>query len=202
MQTRPLDRRHVLGLISASAVACALPARAQDAPPTDDIVIGSEDASVTVYEYSSFTCPHCASFHRNTWPEVKENYVDTGKVKFILREVYFDPYGLWASMLARCGGRDSFYAMADQFMTRQDEWARAEDVAAALQKIGRLNGLSASQMRECLTDESYAKALVARYQAGADEHNIRSTPSFVIDGSLHAGDMPYDEFSALLDKAL
>jgi len=203
-----LDRRRLIAAVPATMAALALPrlAAAQDSGGDGrvmgDVALGAEDASVTIYEYASFTCPHCASFHINTWPEVKEQYVDTGKVRFILREVYFDAYGLWASMLARCAGEDAFYPMAEAFLKQQSEWTRAEDIAAALQKIGRINGLSSEEMRACLSDKAYAEALVARYQENAEEHEIRSTPAFVIDGEIHTGDMRFDEFSALIEGAL
>ena len=183
-------------------VATALPARAEDGPVTGDIVLGADDAPVTVIEYASFTCPHCAYFHQDTYPEFKTNYVDTGKAKFILREVYFDPYGLWASMLARCAGRDGFYSLAGAFMKQQDQWTGSDDIAGALQKIGRVNGLSSAKMRECLTDEGFAEALVADYQRNAEADGITSTPSFVINGELHRGNMDYEEFAALVDQHL
>jgi protein-disulfide isomerase len=148
------------------------------------------------------TCPHCADFHVETFPEFRDRYVETGKVRFILREVYFDPYGLWASMLARCAGEEGFYPMVDAILKKQDEWSRAEDPAAALQKIGRVHGLGSEAMRACLTDQDYAEALVADYQANADEDGIRSTPSFVIGGELHSGNMGIEELSELIDAAM
>ena len=104
---RHFDRRQTLAMIAAATTATLLPANAALADPVlGDIVLGDDNAPVTVIEYASFTCPHCASFHINTWPRFKAEYIDTGKVRFILREVYFDRYGLWASMVARCGGAD------------------------------------------------------------------------------------------------
>ena len=196
-------RRAVLGALAAFPVLAALPAGAEtESYVLGDIVMGSEDAPVTVIEYASLTCPHCASFHLRTWPEFKEKYVDTGKVRFIMREVYFDAPGLWASMLARCGGEAGFYPMVDQFLKRQQEWSRDPDVAGQLQKIGRINGLSSDQMRACLSDREYAETLVSAYQTNAEEDGIQSTPSFVINGELHTGSMAFDEFSALVDQHL
>jgi protein-disulfide isomerase len=197
------DRRRVLALGLALPAALALPRGAWAAErPTGDIPMGDPDAPVTVIEYASFTCPHCATFHTETWPQVKENYVDTGKVRFILREVYFDPYGLWAAMVARCGGEGPYHAIVSQLMKQQDSWTAAEDRAGALQRIGRANGLSSDEMRACLQDRDYAEALVERYKetAGADE--VTSTPTFVINGQVERGTMPYEEFAAILDKHL
>jgi len=198
-----IDRRRLLALGLAAGAAASLPAiAAAEARALGDSVMGADDAPVTVIEYASFTCPHCANFHRDTWPKVKANYVETGKVKFILREVYFDPYGLWASMVARCGGESAFYPMAGQFLVQQDVWARAEDKAGAIQKIGRANGLSSEQMRDCLSDRDFAEALVERYRETASADGIESTPSFVVNGELVRGNMAYAEFAAILDRHL
>jgi protein-disulfide isomerase len=197
-----MTRRAALaGLAAASAFGPQ--ALAEESPyATGDIILGSLDAPVTVYEYASFTCPHCAAFHVNTWPQVKEAYVDTGKVKFIMREVYFDQYGLWASMTARCGGERGFYPMVDQFLKTQNAWSRAPDIGLAIQQVGKRAGLSTKQITECLSDRSYAETLIANYQANAGEHEIRSTPTFIINGETHAGNMDFDAFSKLLDEAL
>jgi len=201
--TTQLDRRRVLAFALATGAAAALPARAaEQGPAFGDIVLGRSDAPLTVIEYASFTCPHCAHFHEDTFPQVKTNYIETGKVRFILREVYFDPYGLWASMIARCGGERPFYAIADQIFAQQDSWVEAEDRAAALQKIGRVNGLSSEEMRTCLSDRQYAERLVERYKETAGADGIESTPSFVVGGELVSGNMSYDAFSDLLDRHL
>ncbi|MEM1344881.1 MAG: DsbA family protein [Pseudomonadota bacterium] len=196
------SRRRLLALAAATPALYALPALANEERLTGDVVIGDENAPLTVIEYASLTCSHCASFHKRTWPEFKANYVDTGKVRFIMREVYFDPYGLWAGMLARCGGREAYYPMVDQILNRQAEWSRAEDVAVALKKIGRVNGLSSERMNACMTDRPFAEALIADYQNNAEADGIRSTPSFVIEGDVHTGAMGYDEFSALVERYL
>ncbi|MHA1527883.1 MAG: DsbA family protein [Alphaproteobacteria bacterium] len=166
--------------------------------------MGDDAAPVTVIEYASFTCPHCASFHANTWPRFKTEYIDTGKVRFILREVYFDREGLWVSMTARCGGADAFYPMAEQFMKKQSVWAKAArgNNHDEIRKIGQLNGLSTEQFNACFSDQKYADALVEAYQRNTTADGVESTPTFIINGALHAGDMPFDEFSALIDAAL
>jgi len=214
--TRPIiDRRHMIlggaALAAAATGLMALPgqnagglAHAQDT--TDrligDVPIGPEDAPVTVIEYASLTCPHCADFHRDTWPQVKADYVETGKVRFVMREVYFDRFGLWASMVARCAGPEGYHAMIDAFLKRQDDWTRADDIVEAIRKVGRLHGLSTAQIDACMTDRPFAEALVADYQKNADADGIQSTPSFLINGELHRGNMGFDEFSALIEAHL
>ena len=167
-----------------------------------DIVLGDPDAPLTVVEYASFTCPHCGTFAEQTFPEVKEKYIDTGKVKFVLREVYFDQYGLWASMVARCGGEKGFYPLAETFLTTQATWTRAPDIGRAIHQVGRRAGLSAERLEQCLSDRDYAKELLAGYQQNMEADNIKSTPTFIIAGEQHTGAMSFDEFSELLDANL
>ena len=199
-----LDRRTVLAGMLALPVAASPAMVLADGhePVLGDVVLGDADAPVTIVEYASLTCPHCSSFHINTWPQVKEAYVDTGKVKFILREVYFDKEGLWASMTARCGGEKGYYPMMDTFLKQQREWTRSDNIGEAIQQIGRRAGLSNDQLSACLADREYAKTLLEAYQTNAAADEIRSTPSFIIDGEVHSGSMSFEEFSELVDAAL
>lgn len=167
----------------------------------DDIVIGDPDAPVEIIEYASLTCPHCARFHTDVWPEIKEAYVDTGKAKLIIREVYFDKFGLWASMTARCGGEKGFYPMVDTFLGTQGVWTRAPDIAHAIHQIGRRAGLSNERLRACLADREYAKTLLERYKENAEADGIRSTPTFLINGEKH-GNMSLEEMTKLIEAEL
>jgi protein-disulfide isomerase len=187
---------------SAPAASAAQSEPAASDYALGDIALGDPNAPLTVYEYASFTCPHCASFHENTFPEVKEQYIDTGKVRFILREVYFDQYGLWASMVARCGGAEGFYPMADAFLSSQSTWTRSPDIGHAIQQVGRRAGLPAERIQQCLSDREFAKTLLETYQQNRDADEVKSTPTFVIDGETHTGAMSFEDFSALLDAAL
>lgn len=196
------DRRVMLaGMLATPFAAAPLAAFADTNPITGDIVLGDPDAAVTIIEYASFTCPHCASFHQNTWPRFKEEYVDTGRVKFIMREVYFDKYGLWAGMTARCGGEKGYYPMVDTFLKKQSTWTRAQDVGVEIQNIGRRAGLSNDQLSACLGDRDYAKTLLEAYQKNAAEDEVRSTPTFIINGEQHSGSMNFDDFSKIVDAA-
>ena len=168
-----------------------------------DMMIGNPDAPVTVIEYASFTCPHCASFHAGTYKELKKNYIDTGKINFVFREVYFDRYGLWASMIARCAGPEKFFGVTNMLFADQSGWARAGEPAAIireLRKVGRLAGMNDEMLDSCLNDETKAKTLVEWYQtkAGADE--IESTPSFMINGKKYSN-MSFADMSVILDEA-
>ena len=177
-----------------------------DAEATEiiDMVQGAEDAPITVIEYASFTCPHCARFHSDVYKLLRKNYIDTGKIKFIFREVYFDKYGMWASMIARCSGPDRFFGMTDLILNSQSTWARAGDdlaIVEALRKIGRLSGMQDAALDSCLQDGDKLRALVGWYKENAQRDGIQSTPSFLIDGQPYKN-MNYEEFAKILDEKL
>lgn len=184
-------------------------ANAQEAVDIDtssivDMSMGNADAPVTVIEYASYTCPHCARFHEGTFKELKADYIDTGKINFVYREVYFDRYGLWASMIARCAGTpEAFFGMSDLIYAKQSDWSRAGDPAAIvgeLRKIGLLAGLDNETMEACLQDADKAQTLVAWYQQNATADGIESTPSFVINGTKYTN-MSFQEMSDLINAA-
>ncbi|KPA21207.1 Disulfide bond formation protein D precursor [Shimia sp. SK013] len=169
-----------------------------------EMVMGAEDAKVTIIEYASFTCPHCASFHSQVLKPLKAEFVDTGKVKFIFRDVYFDRFGLWASMVARCGGQEKFFGIADILMSTQAEWSRAGDptaIAGALRKTGRLAGLDDDTLQACLQDEDKAKALVGWYQENAAADDVNATPTLIIDGEKYSN-MSYAALKELIEEKL
>lgn len=175
-----------------------------DTSTITEMVIGAEDAPITMIEYASYTCPHCANFHSGTFKQLKKDYIDTGKVKFIYREVYFDRYGLWASMIARCAGPEKFFGMTDLIYQGQSEWTRAggaPEIIDELRKIGRLAGLDNETLEACLQDGTKAQTLVTWYQENATEHGIESTPSFIINGAKVAN-QSYADFKSLLDAEL
>ena len=179
-------------------------AHAQGAAEIDDITLGDPSAPVTVVEYASYTCPHCANFHNDTFKDFRREYIDTGKVHFIYREVFFDRPGLWASMVARCAGADRYHGVSELLYRQQAEWARQPDpvsIVASLKKIGAQAGLSGEELDACLQDGEQAQSLVAWYQANAERDNIRSTPSFLINGELHAGNMSLSRLGQLVDDA-
>ena len=199
-----MNRRHFAGLLGAAAAAPTL-LRAQDAalPEVEDVALGDADAPVTLIEYASFTCPHCARFHAEVLPTIKSDYVDTGQVRYVYREVYFDRPGLWASMVARCGGGDRYFAIADMLYARQSEWTQGEPavIAGNLRRIGLAAGLGEEALDACLSDAAMAQALVARYEANAAADDVRATPSFVLGGET-ISNMPLAELRERLDAEL
>lgn len=169
-----------------------------------EVSLGDPDAPVTMIEYASFTCPHCRTFHEGPFKQLKADYIDTGRVHYIYREVFFDRYGLWAAMLARCAGPERYFGFADLIYEQQREWtsgATPAEVADNLRRLGRTAGLSNEQVDACLMDGDMARALVAVYQENAEADDITSTPSFVIDGEKYSN-MPYAEMTEILDEAL
>ena len=185
-------------------------ANAQEAADIDtsvivDMTMGNPDSSVTVVEYASYTCPHCARFHEGPFKQLKEDYIDTGKINFVYREVYFDRYGLWASMIARCAGStEAFFGISDLIYEGQSVWTRAgepAEIVEELRKIGLVAGLDANTMEACLQDGDMARTLVAWYQENATEDGIESTPSFVINGQKYSN-MSYPEMAEVIDGKL
>jgi protein-disulfide isomerase len=196
-----------LGMAGAQTTEADADDASPDAIAPEDVpeyVLGDPDAPVTLVEYASFTCPHCATFHLGPLKQLKENYIDTGKVNLLYREVYFDRFGLWAAMLARCGGEDRYFGIVDLIYQQQSEWTRGDDaaeIADNLRTIGRTAGLSNDELDACLTDETLAQAMIARYQQNVERDGIEATPSFVIGDTTYRN-MSYDELAKLLDAEL
>lgn len=191
-----------MGLSSATVV----PAQAETAAKVEipELVLGNPDAKVTLTEYASYTCPHCANFHSAVFKDLKRDYIDTGKIKFVYREVFFDRPGLWAAMVARCGGEMRYFGIQDMLYEQQKDWATlgsGQAISAALQKIGLTAGLSKEQISACMSDGATAQALVETYEANIKADDITSTPSLLINGKKH-GNMSYADLKTLLDSAL
>jgi len=175
-----------------------------DAKAIKEMAIGNPDAKVTVIEYASNTCPHCADFHNLVYDKIKANYIDTGKVRFIVRDVYFDRFGLWAAMVARCGDGSKFFGMTDLIYSRQREWLDGGDPAVVvenLHKLGRLVGMENDKIDACLQDSEKAKNLVAAYQANVAKDKVEGTPTFFINGTKYPP-MNYADFAKTLDAEL
>ncbi len=202
---------YIYGQRGGPTATDSLAAFAQDASEVDtsmiqDMAIGNPDAAVTVIEYASFTCPHCAAFHDGPFKQLKTDYIDTDKINFVYREVYFDRLGLWAGIVARCGENADtrYFGIADMLFDQQRDWARKEtpaEIVEALRKIGKTAGLTDADLDQCLKDGDKAQAMYALYLKNAEADGIDSTPSFVINGKKYSN-MPYDEFKSVLDEAL
>ncbi|WP_245308683.1 DsbA family protein [Aurantimonas sp. 22II-16-19i] len=169
--------------------------------PLPDIVIGDPNAPVTIVEYASMTCGHCANFHESSYPVIKKDYIDTGKAKLIIREFPFDPRALAAFMLARCTGDDEKRtAMIDVLFDQQDQWARAENASAALLNIAKLAGFTQESFTACLNNKELQQQIVETQERGQQEFGVDATPTFFINGDKYAGSLPADQMAAIIEE--
>lgn len=215
-----MNRRYAMGLMGAAAVTAGaytlfsgqnqLPdlvgmAHAQDADLSGivEMTMGSDDAPVTLMEYASFTCPHCASFHNNVLGKIKAEYVDTGKVKFVYRDVYFDRPGLWAAMMARCEPT-KFFGIADMLYAEQKSWiggGNLSEIDQNLRRIGLVAGIGKEELDACMSDAENAQALYTWFQQNMESDDVSSTPTLFVDGKKYSN-MSYTDLKAILDERL
>lgn len=175
---------------------------APDALP--EMSMGDAKAPVTIVEYASMTCSHCASFHENTFPEIKKRYIDTGKVRFIFREFPLDTLAAAAFMLARCAGeKDSskYFAMVDTMFRQQRTWA-VEKPLPPLMAIAKQAGFTEKTFDACLANQKLLDGIEKVRQRAADKFKVQSTPSFFINGTLASGALSVDEMAKLIDPLL
>ena len=163
--------------------------------PLGDEIQGQADAPVTIVEYASMTCPHCAHFHETTYPELKKRYIDTGKVRFIFREFPLDPLAAGASMLARCADKDKFFPLIETLFQMQRTWA-VEKPIPPLMAIAKQAGFSEQSFNECLANQQILDGLKETQNRAAQKFNVNSTPTFFINGKMFRGALTPEE----LDK--
>jgi protein-disulfide isomerase len=152
-----------------------------------DMVKGINGSEITVVEYASFTCPHCATFHKEVFPKIEKEYIKTGKVRFIYREVYFDAPGLWAGLLARCADPKKYFGIVDLLYKKQSKWATGsseKEVLSELFAIGRQVGLEEERMNACMQNEDKSLSMIDAYLKNSKLDQIESTPSLVVNGKL------------------
>jgi protein-disulfide isomerase len=169
--------------------------------PLPEKVLGQDDAPVTIVEYLSMTCIHCANFHNNTLPAIKERYIDTGQARIIMREFPFDPRAEAGAMLARCA-EDRYHAMSDVLFSQFDNWVRVEDARSALLRLARLAGFSQESFEACLTDQQLLNDVRAVRARGQNEFGVDATPTFFINGNKYSGALSVDEMSAIIESHL
>ena len=215
-----LTRRQLLALSAAVATLAAFGARAQTAPdaaatpaaPVTDFVIGDAAAKVTMMEFLSITCPHCAHFHAEIYPKLKVDYIDTGKVKLEIHEVFRNQLDLYGGLVARCGGQMRYLGVMDLLFDKQAEWAgsgEVDTVVSELKKIGRTAGMTDEQVDACLHDQTVAEALVKHFQEDQAKNfpndSFEGTPTFMVNGVLRKdifSDIAYADLQAILDAEL
>ena len=184
-----------LGALAVLALACGA-ASAQTPPKVnpDDHILGKPDAPITIIEYASFTCPHCAAFDKETLPKVKKEWIETGKARLIYRHFPFDRAALQAAQLAECAPADKYFGFVDVLFQQQETWSRASNIEAALARIAKLGGMSDEQVKSCLADSKQADKIVEARLVAEKELGVNSTPTFFINGRKVVGAEPYDKF--------
>lgn len=216
-----LDRRMAVlgagvlgaGFLGALALTAALsPASAQGRKPDTttlmqpgplgDRVVGKTDAPVTIVEYASFTCSHCANFHTGTYPALKAKYIDTGKVKLVFREFPLDPLSTAASMMARCAPEQRYFPIADVLFKTQQQWAMSDKPLDELIAIARQAGFTQESFEACLKDQKVYDALNEVKKRGAETFGVNSTPTFFVNGEMKRGNMTIEEFDKVLEPLL
>jgi protein-disulfide isomerase len=212
MTSRHLSRRALArnGLALAGALAFAGQASAQQDISADlakpsalgDEVLGKADAPVTIIEYASMTCSHCAHFHQKTFPLLKSKYIDTGKVRFILREFPLDPLATAGFMLARCAGPGKYYPLTGLLFDQQETWAFADKPADALLATVKQAGFTQESFDTCLKDQKIFDAINATRQLATDKLGVNSTPTFFINGKIHRGAFEPEAMAKLIDPLL
>ena len=169
--------------------------------PLPDLVLGKADAPVTIIEYASMTCPHCANFHKTTYPALKTKYIDTGKVRFIFREFPLDELAVAASMLARCAGGEKSITLIDVLFASQDKWAVREPIPVLLQ-IAKQAGFTEKTFDECLKDQKLYNNILAMRERGSKEYKVESTPTLFVNGKMQKGGVSIEELDKLIQPFL
>jgi protein-disulfide isomerase len=178
--------------------------------PLPDLIEGKADAPVTIIEYASMTCPHCASFHKTTYPALKTKYIDTGKVRFIFREFPLDELAVAASMLARCAATEKDnkaaapekgLAMISVLFNSQEKWAVRDPIPPLLQ-IAKQAGFTQATFDECLKDQKLYEAILAMRERGSKDYKVESTPTLFINGKVQKGGASIEEMDKLIQPFL
>ncbi len=201
----------ISALFAAGVVALTVfafpPAPAHAAPlSTEEAlkerILGDPDAPVEIIEYASLTCPHCAAFHADKLPEIKKQYIDTGKAKLVARDFPFDRLGAMGAMMARCANPSRYHQFIDVLFKQQAVWTRSQDPVGELQKIGKLGGLSEEDFIACMENQDLLTGILESRQAGVQQYEVNSTPTFIINGEKVTGNVPLDDFIAVIEKHL
>ena len=177
------------------------PAELAQAGPDGDVVLGAANAPVTVIEYASMTCSHCANFSVTTFPELKKRYIDTGKVRFIFREFPLDPLAAAGFMLARCAGKDKFIPLVETLFAKQADWV-VQKPLDPLKAIAKQAGFTEQSFEECLANQKVLESIQEVRDRASQKLGVNSTPTFFINGKRRNGDLSIDELAKEIDPYL
>jgi protein-disulfide isomerase len=170
-----------------------------------DMILGDATAPITVIEYASMTCSHCAGFHKGTFPRLKENFIDTGKIQFVFREFPLDVYALEASIMARCAGADRYFEVVHEIFARQEEWILSRSprtIRRNLQNIGEDMGVTEEMNATCQENEALQKRIAAKAAEGRTRYEVAGTPAVVINGKLFVGAPNYNNLARHIEDIL
>ena len=200
----------VFGVFSLILVLLGSPEAAPPPPPLladaqaalqitkDDRILGNPEAPITIVEYASLTCPHCAHFANDVLPELKKEWIDTGKARLVLRDFPLDEPALRAAMIARCAPPERYYAFADTFFAAQEKWVRSGDYREALARLAKLGGMGQAEFDTCIKNTDLENKIVEGRLRATQELDVNSTPTFFVNGSKLAGAPTKEEFEKLL----
>jgi len=188
-------------LAVASVTVLSVPAQSGEPLFADDRILGDAEAPITIIEYSSLTCPHCAKFHKETFPDVKDNWVDSGRARLVYRHFPLDGLALRAAMVTNCMDDGRYFTFLDALFHGQKLWAQASDPVKALSQVAALAGLNSERFEACIEDESQANAILERRRHGEATYDIASTPTFIVNGRKVEGALDYEAFSKVLEEA-
>jgi protein-disulfide isomerase len=169
------------------------------AGPLGEAAQGSAEAPVTIIEYASMTCTHCAHFAATTYPELKSRYIDTGKVRFMLREFPLDPLAEAGFMLARCAGPDKYFAVVDMLFEHQSDWVVRQPLEPLL-ALAKQAGFTKESFEACLSNQQVLDGIKAVRDRAAEKFAVNSTPTFFINGVIHRGDLPIDQLEKMIES--
>lgn len=165
----------------------------------DDFVLGKAEAPITIVEYASLTCSHCADFHTQVLPDLKKDFIETGKVRLVFRDFPLDRIALAGSMIAQCAGRDRYFGFLDVMFRGQSQWTRASNPGEALAQIARLGGMSQAEFDACLKNEELQKAILQKQIDGGNKYKVSSTPTLIINGRKYSGALSMPQLRAVFD---
>jgi protein-disulfide isomerase len=165
----------------------------------DDLVEGDPKAPITLIEYSSLSCPHCARFQKDVLPQIKKDFIDTGKVKLIQRDFPLNKPAVQAAQLAHCAGPMRYFALVDVLFKTQDQWL-TEDAVEKLAQIAATAGIDRPTFDACLANKDIEAQIVATRKAAEDAFQVNSTPTFIVNGVKREGEQSYDDMKALFAK--
>ena len=191
----------VLGLVLLIAVIAPAVAVSSDAV-LEERSLGADDAPVTMIEYSSLTCPHCTEFHTTTLPKIKEQYITPGKLRLVYRDFPLDPLATAAAMLPHCVEEDRYFGLLEALFRSQSTWARSQEPAKELERLSRFAGLSPADFQACINNSELLQAIQQRAEAARREYDIRSTPTFIVNGKKIVGATGFEDFQEVIEQQL